>query len=794
MDVRDQRIDSDQIDDLRLAGGSQPGPGEGFSPLEVVQDGRLLRVRVAEFVDLPEAHLWQSRRPESFLVTQLRDGIRAVGDSGLAHELAAGRLTPRPRTIRSVPRLSPVQCEAFTSCLTPGVRLVWGPPGTGKTHVLSEAINALAEAGKRVLLVSATNIAVDNALAGVLRQRSQAPGDLVRVGTPQLAEIASDPLVSLTHLVRDRLAEVDRRREELSRQLVALREDGDRLAAEEEALAGFDPQADARARALIAATDRIPGLAAQAHTAAGQRDACRQALRQSEVVLFGAQAALAQTDDSRAALASIAELQRQVAEAQQAADRVAVQALTANDEAVRLEGAVRELRAGSRLARWRNRHTIARMEAAARDQREVAGRAERTAQERRGLLARFRGDTADQVATLRTRVVFTAAQIDRRLTAVEDARRARATAAQQAAEADACHQDLHETLVAAEAGPQASESDRAAVRHADEADLPGRYQRMLRLREQVAASAPRRVSLEQEYAKAQEEFDRLRRNAERTVISEAKVVATTLARMRLSKVVLDGPYDVVLVDEVGAATVPEVLLAVSRAGTTAVLLGDFLQLGAVIPNGLDRSEDPAVQRWLRRDVFAVCGNTSAADARANPGCTTLAVQHRFGPDVMKLANAIAYDGQLEPGPGVRAHASDDPEIVLVDTDGADDVGLVRATSRTAGWWPVGALLARALADFHHNDGESVGVVTPYRHQAEATLEAFRDQESEHGTPTEVGTAHRFQGREFDVVVFDLVEDHTDRRWMAQARADRPGFPRDGFRLFTVAITRVKSRL
>jgi hypothetical protein len=31
VDVRDQRIDPDQIDNLRLAGASQPGPGEGFS-------------------------------------------------------------------------------------------------------------------------------------------------------------------------------------------------------------------------------------------------------------------------------------------------------------------------------------------------------------------------------------------------------------------------------------------------------------------------------------------------------------------------------------------------------------------------------------------------------------------------------------------------------------------------------------------------------------------------------------------------------------------------------------------
>jgi hypothetical protein len=45
------------------------------------------------------------------------------------------------------------------------------------------------------------------------------------------------------------------------------------------------------------------------------------------------------------------------------------------------------------------------------------------------------------------------------------------------------------------------------------------------------------------------------------------------------------PYDVVLVDEVGAATVPEVLLAVAKATETAVLFGDVLQLRAVTDKG-----------------------------------------------------------------------------------------------------------------------------------------------------------------------------------------------------------------
>src|SRR5262249_35070494 len=123
-----------------------------------------------------------------------------------------------------------------------------------------------------------------------------------------------------------------------------------------------------------------------------------------------------------------------------------------------------------------------------------------------------------------------------------------------------------------------------------------------------------------------------------------------------------------------------------------------------------------------------------------------------------------------------------------------DLAWVRATSSTKGWWPAGALLARVLADYHITRGEVVGVVTPYRDQVEATLEALRDREGA-GTPqTEVGTAHRFQGREFPIVVFDLVEARYDSRWIARANRSKGSFERNGLRLFTVALTRTQTRI
>ena len=48
--------------------------------------------------------------------------------------------------------------------MAPDLCLIQGPPGTGKTTVIAEAIYQLVSEGKRVLLASQSNDAIDNAL------------------------------------------------------------------------------------------------------------------------------------------------------------------------------------------------------------------------------------------------------------------------------------------------------------------------------------------------------------------------------------------------------------------------------------------------------------------------------------------------------------------------------------------------------------------------------------------------------------------------------------------------------
>jgi hypothetical protein len=794
VDLRGKKFDLDRAEGLRLTGPGRPQAGQGFAPLDVIFDGRQLRVHVAEFVDLDEAYLWRQSQPVTYLLTQLRDGLRAIGDAGLAHELVGGRLAEPPDSPKQIAGFSPAQREAYGSCFTPGVRLVWGPPGTGKTRVLSEAISDLAAAGRRVLLASATNIAVDNALAGVLRHGRHRSGDLVRVGPPQLREIADNPSVSLSHLVRGRLTEVEQRREDINRQLLALRKRAADLAAEDAALAGFDPDEHARIRTLIETTDRIPHLAERVSQAAGERERAQTALARAEELVVGAQTDVDDTKETLEASGRIADLERDLAKNQAAADQLRVTALKARADADRVAANLEDAQAGSKFQRWRNRAAIAARQDELAALEAAAETAEQRARDNQELIERVRQTTHSQIGQLRARVRYSDEQIAQRHTALQQARRYRSGVADRYAELDGRHRSATAELAAAEATSRPSAEERAAVDRAIRDDLPARHQRLLAMHAQTAAAEADRQRLEQQYDKTQEEFERLRRNAEAVLIKRAKVVATTLARLRTSKVLLDGPYDVVLIDEVGAATVPEVLLAISRARTTAVLLGDFLQLGAVISPKIKDSDDPAVRRWLCQDVFSLCGITTAAGARAHPGCTTLDIQHRFGPVIMDLANKIAYDGQLRPGDEIRDHEPDDPEIVLIDTDGAGDLSQVRATGPTKGWWPIGALIARILADYHRTREEDVGVVTPYTHQADATLEAFRDREHADTNPTDVGTAHRFQGREFDIVVFDLVEDHLQPRRMATAHPKGAAFDRESLRLFTVAVTRTRHRL
>lgn len=65
---------------------------------------------------------------------------------------------------------------------------VWGPPGTGKTHLIAYLIAALIQVGERLLVTSHTNVAVDQALYAAIKKESE-PGPLADSPLLQLGKI-----------------------------------------------------------------------------------------------------------------------------------------------------------------------------------------------------------------------------------------------------------------------------------------------------------------------------------------------------------------------------------------------------------------------------------------------------------------------------------------------------------------------------------------------------------------------------------------------------------------------------
>ena len=140
-----QQYIPEDLETLRLC-KERPGEaeGNGYRVLEAVLQAEILKVRVAAHVVEHDLRLWALRQPPTYLVESLRDCLAELSDPGLADALAHGRLAPLSPPAE-VP-LNREQRRAYAACRTPGLRLVWGPPGTGKTKVLHRAIANLVEA------------------------------------------------------------------------------------------------------------------------------------------------------------------------------------------------------------------------------------------------------------------------------------------------------------------------------------------------------------------------------------------------------------------------------------------------------------------------------------------------------------------------------------------------------------------------------------------------------------------------------------------------------------------------
>lgn len=138
--------------------------------------------------------------------------------------------SPSPIPYASSPTpLNAAQTKAVTKALKDSVTYIWGPPGTGKTHVLGEVVRSAFENGKRVLVCSNTNKAVDQVLLKICRglgehHRAMQDGKILRLGTIALDVLRSkyEDYVTVEGIVNRKSVELKERQLRAQNELQAL--------------------------------------------------------------------------------------------------------------------------------------------------------------------------------------------------------------------------------------------------------------------------------------------------------------------------------------------------------------------------------------------------------------------------------------------------------------------------------------------------------------------------------------------------------------------------------------------
>lgn len=108
------------------------------------------------------------------------------------------------------------QETAVRMSLEQPITFVWGPPGTGKTQTLAKIAWAHIDKGKRVLMLSYSNVSVDGAILRVTSLKNDVfPGQLVRYGFPKDKRISEHPYLSSYNLAINNYPDLLKRRTQL---------------------------------------------------------------------------------------------------------------------------------------------------------------------------------------------------------------------------------------------------------------------------------------------------------------------------------------------------------------------------------------------------------------------------------------------------------------------------------------------------------------------------------------------------------------------------------------------------
>jgi superfamily I DNA and/or RNA helicase len=282
------------------------------------------------------------------------------------------------------------------------------------------------------------------------------------------------------------------------------------------------------------------------------------------------------------------------------------------------------------------------------------------------------------------------------------------------------------------------------------------------------------------------------RQKEVEFIEHAFIVGTTLAKAAGDAGIYEKEYDIVIVDEVSQAYVPQIAFAASL-GKRLIVSGDFKQLPPIAIG-----HHPLIDEWLREDIFHKSGVTSTIkDGTLHPHLLLLKEQRRMHPDISAFTNKFIYHSLVTDHPSVfqsrleTVNRSPFPQraSILLDLSYSGEHCInERSSNSRINLWSL-LISFQLIYESYESGVRSLGYITPYRAQAHL-MDSLLDEifvREKIQADISSATVHRFQGSEREIILFDTVDGYPQ---------NRPGMlliKEESERLINVAITRTKGK-
>ncbi|MDO5532960.1 ATP-binding protein, partial [Sutterella sp.] len=209
-------------------------------------------------------------------------------------------------------------------------------------------------------------------------------------------------------------------------------------------------------------------------------------------------------------------------------------------------------------------------------------------------------------------------------------------------------------------------------------------------------------------------------------------------------------FDYVIMDEASQVAIPAGALSIACA-ENAVIVGDSKQLPHVVSDRNKLELEHLFGMFKLPEGMNAAKHSFLDSVKMtvpDVPCTLLREHYRCDPKIIGFSNAMYYGGELVV---MTKDRSDEPRVnatspalkVIRTVPGAHARGHVNEREAEA----VAAEVARIRAE---NPGASIGVITPFRRQAELLQRKTGLGEED------VSTVHKFQGRERDAVILSTV--------------------------------------